>query len=40
MARSTLTKLSKWKGNISFATKEKDASERKSKTCVRYIKDY
>ena len=34
MARSTLTKLSKWKGNISFAKKEKDASERKSKNSV------
>ena len=34
VARSTLTKLSKWKGNISFAKKEKDASERKNKNSV------
>ena len=34
LARSTLIKQPKWKGNISFAKKEKDASERKAKNIV------
>ncbi|KNB41725.1 hypothetical protein JH06_4905 [Blastocystis sp. subtype 4] len=34
VARSTLTKQPKWKGNISFAKKEKDISERRSKIIV------
>lgn len=33
-ARNNLIKLSKWKGNISFAKKEKDVSERKTKVSV------
>lgn len=33
-ARNNLIKLSKWKGNISFAKKEKDVSERKNKVSV------
>ena len=31
LARATLIKQAKWKGNVSFAKKEKDASERHSK---------
>ena len=34
LARATLIKQAKWKGNVSFAKKEKDASERHSKHSV------
>lgn len=33
-ARSNLVKLAKWKGNVTFAKKEKDAAERKTKNIV------
>lgn len=33
-ARSTLIKQPRWKGNISFAKKEKDALERRAKNYV------
>lgn len=34
LARATLIKQAKWKGNVSFAKKEKDAAERHSKHSV------
>lgn len=37
LARATLIKQAKWKGNVSFAKKEKDASERHSKHSVGFL---